>query len=80
MIKVFAPYQQFKFKYLWFSRGWRMCNQRDIKLLRTVPYSMGEIKTQDGEVLNPAPKKPKKTVKKAAKKEIKNVINSKYTS
>jgi len=54
-----------------------MCDNDALDLLKTAPHFVGEIKTQDGVVLNPAPKpKPKKTAKKAAKKETKNV-NSK---
>jgi len=66
-IKVYAPYNNFKWQHMKFPLGFRYCDSEEIKLLKKVPIEYGEIKIADGKILN-QPIKRKSTKKKVTKK------------
>ncbi|KKK83240.1 hypothetical protein LCGC14_2795370 [marine sediment metagenome] len=67
-MKIIAPYPRFRYKHMYFPLGFRYCSDEEIKQLKKVPLSIGELKKVDGTVLNKPKPAPKNKQKKQSKK------------
>jgi hypothetical protein len=65
-MKVYAPYRKFKYGTISFSEQSKDCSAAEVKMIKTIPLSVGEFKDSKGNLLNKSA--PIKKVKKSAKK------------